>query len=254
MPQWIEIGRERAERRLEARAKRRSLLQLHAASGVIEDLAEDARIGRRRIPHRALTREEHERDAAADHLPSELLGKMTCRTEPVGLDVARGHALRHVDREHDVDAEPARGARAQVDVRTGERDDEARERDEDQRRLQQPAGATARDQRCRAAERSQRADPREVRQRHERGDQRDSQEEQQQLRPREAKRRKVHGVLRKTVSASRNCSASSAAPAAANGSDASSVEMNARVPTRAFSSVSISRYTSRRAVSSDARK
>src|SRR6185503_12546887 len=53
------------------------------------DRSENARIGGRWIPDRALTCEEDERDAAADHLPPELLREMPRRAQAVGFDVAR---------------------------------------------------------------------------------------------------------------------------------------------------------------------
>ena len=191
-------ARERAERRCQAGAHRRTLREPHAAPGVVEDLAQDARIGGRRVPHRTLAREEDERHAAPDHLLAELFREVARRSQPIRFDVARRHALRDVDREDDVHAEPARRTRAQIDVWTGERDDEAGERDDNEDRLQPPADAAARDQSCRASERPQRADTRAVRERDQSHEERQRGEEQQQLGPREAHDRQGHGVLRNT--------------------------------------------------------
>ena len=126
-----------------AGAQRRALCEPHAAAGVVQDLPEDARIGGRRVPHRSLAREENERYPAADHLLTKLLREVPRRPQPIGFDVTHRHALRHVDREDDVHAEPSRCALAQVHIRTGECDHEARERNDGKGRLQPPAGAAA---------------------------------------------------------------------------------------------------------------
>src|SRR6185295_4830738 len=99
LPQRIEIRRKRAECGFDAGPKRRSLYEPHAATGIVEDLTEDARIGRRWVPDRALTGEEHEGHTAADHLPPELFREVPRRPQAIGFDVARRHALRDVDRK-----------------------------------------------------------------------------------------------------------------------------------------------------------
>src|SRR5207247_4685809 len=102
---------------------RRSLLQLpDGLPRVVEDLAEDPRIGGRRVARRTLPREEHERYAAPDHALTELLREIPRRAQPVRLDVFGRHGLRDIHREDDVHTEAARTSQTQVDERASERD------------------------------------------------------------------------------------------------------------------------------------
>src|SRR5207253_2143359 len=120
-------------------------------------------------------------------------------------------------------------------VRTCERDHDGGEREQQQRRLRDQARAAARREPGGAGERTSGPASRALREHDERDQDRCDQQEGEELGAREAERAEVHGVLRKTTVARTISSTSSAAPPTRNGSDASLLSMNPRVPTRAFS-------------------
>ena len=134
--------------------------------------------------------------------------------EAVGRDVAGGHALRHVQRDHGIDGRGGPATRGFADLRADERADEGEEGDREEHELRHLARRAGRHQTgpC-STEGGERAPAAKESEDDERDERERREEETRELRVRE---RDPHGVLRKSVAARATSTKRSAAPRARN--------------------------------------